>query len=117
MRPLRPIERIYWLRLALGIVAAVLCAAYAVAANQLPVVTEGPDGMQFEVNYSLFFYTVDIAIIIYILSYYIMKPRFINKVEKQQKIFTTGIGIYFIAWLVFWALFYTILTGPPIPVA
>jgi hypothetical protein len=34
-------------------------------------------------------------------------------VEKPQKIASTGIGIYFIAWLVFWVLFYTIIAGPP----
>jgi hypothetical protein len=114
MRPLRPLEKIYWLRLALGFVAATLCAGYAVSANQIPIVVEG---QQFEVNYALFFYSMDIAIILYILSYYLMKPKFINKVEKPQKIFTTGIGIYFIAWLVFWALLYTILAGRPIPAA
>jgi len=114
MRPLRPLEKIYWLRLALGFVAAILCAGYTVEASKIPIVVQS---QPFPGDFTLFFYSMDIAIILYILSYYLMKPRFITKVEKPQKIFTTGIGIYFIAWLVFWALFYTILIGPPIPPA
>jgi hypothetical protein len=31
MRPLRPLEKVYWLRLVLGIVAALLCTGYLVA--------------------------------------------------------------------------------------
>jgi len=30
-------------------------------------------------------------------------------VDKPQKLFTMGIGIYFISWLVFWILLYTII--------
>jgi hypothetical protein len=41
------------------------------------------------------------------LSYYIIKAKFKDKVAKTQKLFTTGIGIYFLAWIVFYALFYT----------
>jgi heme/copper-type cytochrome/quinol oxidase subunit 2 len=51
---------------------------------------------------------ISIAIIVYVISYYIMKFKWAAKVEKPQKIFTTGVGIYFIAWLVFWVLFYTL---------
>jgi len=55
---------------------------------------------------------LSLAIITYILSYYIIiKRKFMLKVEKPQKTFTTGIGIYFIAWLVFWILLYTTIAG------
>jgi hypothetical protein len=30
-------------------------------------------------------------------------------VEKPQKLVSTGIGVYFMAWIVFWVLFYTIM--------
>jgi len=49
------------------------------------------------------------ALVIYIISYYIIKWRFIYKVEKQQKLLTTGIGIYFLSWIVSWVLLYTII--------
>jgi len=35
-----------------------------------------------------------------------------NKVEKQSKIMTMGIFMYFIAWTAFFILFYSILEGP-----
>lgn len=52
---------------------------------------------------------VSIALMVYLLSYYVLKRMFMYKVEKSQKIFTMGIGIYFITWLVFLVLFYTLV--------
>jgi len=52
--------------------------------------------------------SLSIAVIVYLISYYVIKRIFILKVEKPQKLFTMGIGIYFIAWLVCWVLLYTI---------
>ena len=52
-----------------------------------------------------------IALIIYLTSYYIIKLKFMNKVEKPRKLITTGIGIYFLSWIVFWALLYTIIAA------
>jgi hypothetical protein len=54
---------------------------------------------------------LSIALIIYIISYYILKRIFMYEVEKPQKIFTMGIGIYFITWIVFLILFYTLIVG------
>jgi hypothetical protein len=98
------IEKIYWMRLILGIVAAVASTGYAEAVRGIS--TGGGD-------ISIFMNGISIAIIVYVISYYIMKFKLASKVEKPQKIFTTGVGIYFLAWLVFWILFYTILAGPP----
>lgn len=58
-----------------------------------------------------FFNSASIAIIVYIASYYLLKSKFGTKVQKPQKILTAGIGIYILAWAVFWVLFYTIFTG------
>ena len=52
---------------------------------------------------------VSIGIIFYIITYYILKWRFLNKVEKQSKIFTMGIGAYFLTFIMFWTLFVTLL--------
>ena len=54
-----------------------------------------------------------IALIIYLASYYIIKLKFMNKVEKPRKLITTGIGSYFLAWIVLWILMYTIIAGSP----
>lgn len=58
-----------------------------------------------------FFNGGSIAVIIYIISYYLLKSKFGTKVAKPQKILTAGIGIYFLAWIVLWALLYTIAAG------
>jgi glucan phosphoethanolaminetransferase (alkaline phosphatase superfamily) len=101
------LEKIYCLRLALGIVAAFVCAGYGIAAGVI-------SNKEFPLN--TFFNSLSIALIVYIISYYIIKRKFLPKVEKPQKLASTGIGIYFIVWLVFWVLLYTIIAGPPPPV-
>lgn len=58
-----------------------------------------------------FFNSASIAVLVYIISYYVLKPRFSTMVQKPQKILTAGIGIYILTWIVFWALFYTIAAG------
>lgn len=95
---MKPLVIIYWLRLVLGIVAAGLSTLLAMLSDEL--------------SYTTFINGLTIALAIYLLSYYIIKPKFIGKVEKQSKIMTTGIGIYFFTWLVFWVLIYSILKGP-----
>jgi len=99
---MRIIEKIYWIRLILGIIAALASTGYAQAVGGISTDSGG---------ISVFMNGISIAIIVYVISYYIMKFKWAAKVEKPQKIFTTGVGIYFIAWLVFWILFYT-LTAP-----
>jgi len=58
-----------------------------------------------------FMNSLSIAIIVYLISYYIIKRKFMLQVEKPQKLFTTGIGIYFISWIIFWVLLYTIIVA------
>ena len=99
---MKPLETLYWLRFILGIVAALVCVGYewVTYMNKL-----GFDPKQ--LNPTMLLGGISFALIVYILSYYVIKPKYILKVDKPQKIFTTGIGIYFLSWLVFWALFYT----------
>jgi len=49
------------------------------------------------------------AIIIYVITYYVYKLLFITKVEKSSKLVTTGIGAYFLTWIASWALFFTLM--------
>jgi hypothetical protein len=44
------------------------------------------------------------AMLFYIATFYVIKLRFLGKVEKQSKLMTQGIGVYFFAWLVSWIL-------------
>jgi hypothetical protein len=94
----RPLVLIYWTRLALSIVAAAISTLVATMLDASAI--------------STFMNGLTIALLIYLLSYYVLKAKFLNKVEKQSKIMTMGIFIYFISWAVFFILFYTILKGP-----
>jgi hypothetical protein len=94
----KPIVIIYWLRLGLGIVAAALSTLLALMSDAL--------------SYTTFINGLTVALAVYLITYYIIKAKFIAKVEKQSKLMTTGIGIYFFTWLVFWILMYSILQAP-----
>jgi hypothetical protein len=99
---MKTLEIIYWARLALGITAALICTGYGVATNT--IVKENP-------TYTTLLNGLSIALVTYLISYYIIKSKFSLKVEKPQKLLTTGIGIYFISWIVFWVLLYTIVAA------
>ena len=94
---MRPLALIYWTRLALEVVAVAISTAVAL--------TLGERGLSTFVN------GLTIALLVYLVTFYIFKAQFKGKVEKQSKIMTQGIGIYFFAWLVSWILIYTIVLG------
>ncbi len=48
-----------------------------------------------------------VALLVYVVTYYLYKKIFAAKVEKPTKIFTTGIFAYFLTWLVGWIVLYT----------
>jgi divalent metal cation (Fe/Co/Zn/Cd) transporter len=103
---MRPLVTIYWARIALGIVAAAIGAGL-----------EWIRGIQSEFQISNLMNGLTIALLIYLVSYYVFKATFRAQVEKQSKIMTMGIGVYFFTWIVFWILLFSILRGPPIPFA
>jgi len=84
---------IYWSRVGLGVVAALMSVLYNLFL-----------GLE---NGSLLA-GVSVAMALYLLTYYVFKQRFVAKVENPSKVFTTGIGAYFIVWVVAWTLFYTV---------
>jgi hypothetical protein len=101
---MRPLETVYWLRLVFGILAALVCVGYAVGTNAI-------SPTEFSLN--VFLNSTSLAIIFYLLTYYYVKYKFKPLVQKSQKLLTTGIGIYFLSWIVLWTLVYTILAGKP----
>lgn len=104
---MRPLEKVYWLRVVLGMVAALISMGYTVY--------EKANGILLSAWYpNLLLNGSSIAIILYMISYYgIIKFKFKNVVEKPAKLVTTGIGVYWLSWIVFWVLLYTIIAGPP----
>jgi hypothetical protein len=95
---LKPLKTIYWVRALLGLAAGILCTVYVffTAENQLG-------------SYQLLLTGVSFAILLYIGTYYVLKPRYLGRLEKPSKLLTQGIGIYFIAWLVSWTLIVTLM--------
>jgi hypothetical protein len=94
---MKTLETVYWLRFCFGILAA-FCDFLFYLATKIS-------------GENLFFNSASIAIIVYAVTYYAIKPKFAPQLQKPQKLLTAGIGIYFLSWIVFWSLFYTIFTG------
>lgn len=91
---MKPLTVIYWTRVLLGVIAGVICTFLSSISS--------------EIN---FLNGMSVALLVYIITYYIYKPLFIAKVEKPTKIFTTAVFIYFVTWVVAWILLYTLLFG------
>ena len=96
---MKPLVLIYWARVALAIVAA--------AISTIITLMFGERGI------STFLNGLTIALLVYLITYYIIKAKFGNQIEKKSKIMTMGIGIYFFTWILAWVLMYSIILGPP----
>jgi len=94
----KPLKLVYWIRCGLGIAAAAICTLYNVLAGNLT-----------KMDVRIFFSGFSLALLFYLATFYILKMKFLYKVDKPSKLVTTGIGIYFFSWIVFWVLFYTLL--------
>jgi PKD repeat protein len=93
---LKTLNVIYVLRLVLGVIAALITALVIDLRVGDPLISG-----------------ISIGILFYIITYYILKWRFLNKVEKPSKIFTMGIGAYFLTFILCWVLFITPFLAPP----
>jgi len=56
---------------------------------------------------------ITVGLAVYIITYYLLKLRFMSKVEKPTKILTMGIGAYFLVFIMCWVLFITPFLAPP----
>lgn len=95
---MKPLTIIYWTRAVLGLVIGVLCGAYVYfsVTSELTSLYTLLSGLSF-------------AMLFYVATHYVIKFRFGGKVEKQSRLMFQGIGIYFFAWIVSWALVVTLL--------
>ena len=91
-----PIVQLYWIRVALGIISGALSAIVAILIGNMTDITT-------LVN------SFTIALVVYLASYYVLKAVYKTKIEKQSKILSTGVAMYFFAWLPFFVLFFTII--------
>jgi hypothetical protein len=95
---LKPLVLLYWIRFALGVVAGLVSAIVATMSDPAMFTT--------------FMNGITIALLVYLMSYYILKAKFAATIEKQSKIMTMGIFMYFLAWAVFFVLTYSFLSTP-----
>jgi len=79
---------IYWARVALGVLAATISVA---------------------LNIQEIYSGISVAILLYLITNYVIKWRYNAKVQNRSKILSTGIGAYFLTWIVTWVLFYTLV--------
>jgi PKD repeat protein len=93
---LKTLNLIYVMRIGLGIIAALITALVVDLRVGDPLITG-----------------ISTGILFYIITFYILKWRFLNKVEKPSKIFTMGIGAYFLTFILCWTLFITPFLAPP----
>jgi PKD repeat protein len=56
---------------------------------------------------------ITIGLAVYLVTYYLIKWKFMTKVEKPTKILTMGIGAYFLTFIMCWVLFVTPFLSPP----
>jgi hypothetical protein len=89
---------IYWIRASLGVVIGLLCGAYLI----LSATSEFYDFFTLLTGLSF-------ALLFYLATYYIIKFRFLSKVEKSSKLMTQGIGIYFFGWIVSWTFIISLI--------
>jgi len=55
---------------------------------------------------------IGIAMFIYLISDWLLKQIFIQKVEKLSTVTKTGIGIYILTWIFAWILIFTLIYTP-----
>ncbi len=89
-----PIVQLYWIRVALGVVAGIISAALAL---YLPLN-----------DLSSLIDAFTIALLVYLVSYYPLKAIYSKKILQQSKVLSTAVLMYFFAWLPFFVLFFTI---------
>jgi PKD repeat protein len=56
---------------------------------------------------------ITVGLAVYLVSFYVIKWQFMNKVEKPTKILTMGIGAYALTFVFCWVLFVTPFLAPP----
>ena len=56
---------------------------------------------------------ITVGLAVYLVSFYVIKWLFMNKVEKPTKILTMGIGAYALTFVFCWVLFVTPFLAPP----
>jgi len=91
---MKPSESLYWIRAGLGIAIGALTALYDLATGW-SLTNNGLGDL---------FTGVAFALMFFIITYYVLRLYYSDKFKKKSKVMSTGIGIYFLLWIVVWIL-------------
>lgn len=89
---MEPLKIVYWSRIGFGFLAGLLCVVLGFGQVDNPFLTG-----------------ISLALILYIVTYYVYKALFGAKVAKKSKLVTMGIGAYFLTWILAWTLLNTLM--------
>jgi hypothetical protein len=103
------LAKIYWIRVMLGAIAGLVSTAAILLFQSLE-----PSVSLVTVISSIntLLNGITIALLLYLVSYYILKAKYASQVEKQSKIMSMGIFIYFFTWLIVWVITLSAIIGP-----
>jgi len=104
-RLLKVLEKIYWLRMVAGVAAGLLSTIYTYYSPHL--IENARTNLKFTSDTFLNGLTITLAV--FLFTYYLFKFMFGKEVQKPHKLFTTGVGIYFLSWIAIWSLLFTLL--------
>lgn len=103
------LAKIYWIRVALGAVAGLISTS---AILLFQTIDPSVSLLTLIASINTLLNGITIALLIYLISYYVLKARYSSQIEKQSKIMSMGIFIYFFTWLIIWVLTLTAIVGP-----
>ena len=109
MKTVEVLAKIYWIRVALGAIAGLVCTGAIVLFQTLDPSTTF---LSLIGSLNTLLNGITIALLIYLISYYILKAKYTTQIEKQSKIMTMGIFIYFFTWLIVWVITLSAVIGP-----
>ena len=109
MKKVEALAKIYWIRVALGAVAGLVSTSAILLFQTLSPSTSLPTLIG---SFNTLLNGITIALLIYLISYYVLKAKYTSKIEKQSKIMTMGIFIYFFTWLIVWVVTLSAIIGP-----
>jgi hypothetical protein len=105
---LEVLTKIYWIRVALGAIAGLISTSVSVLTQS----ATGTSLLDQIANTSTLLNGITIALLVYLISFYVLKGKYAAQVEKKSKIMSMGIFIYFFTWIIVWVLTLTIFIGP-----
>jgi hypothetical protein len=101
------LTKIYWIRVALGVVAGLISTGVSLLSQSIT----GTSILKQMSDTSTLLNGIIIALLFYLISFYVLKAKYASQVEKPSKIMSMGIFIYFFTWLVVWVLTLSAIIG------